>query len=181
MEIQNFINIFLDYIKPGYKVLDLGAGEGKFAQMFLDRGATVTAVDTKPAAFQNPALIVKKMKIEDFCASEEGEQYDLVFARNVIQFLDKSWVYDTLFPWIDEHLVKGGIFAVETFYQDPEPAFARQMLSLYTVMELSSFLVTETKLYAKELYVKQYDYVGLDMSGQMRKFFVSSLIVQKSN
>jgi len=181
MEIQNFTNTFLDGIEPGNKVLDLGAGEGKFAQMFLDCGATVTAVDMKPPAFQDPALIVKKIKIEDFCASEEGEQYDLVFARNVIQFLDKSWVYETLFSWIDKHLVKGGIIAIETFYQDPEPAFAHPMRSLWTLPELTSFLMNETQLYAKELYAKQFDHIGFDMSGQTRKFFVTSLIAQKIN
>jgi 2-polyprenyl-3-methyl-5-hydroxy-6-metoxy-1,4-benzoquinol methylase len=181
MEIHNFTNTFLDCIKPGNKVLDIGAGDGKFAQMFLDRGAIVTAADTKPPTFQDPALIVKKMKIEDFCANEDGEQYDLVFARNVIQFLDKSWVCETLFPWLDKHLAKDGIVAIETFYQDPEPAFTRRMPSLWTLAELTSFLMTETGLYAKEIYAKQFDHIGFDMNGLMRKFFVTSLITQKMN
>lgn len=179
MGIQNFINTFSDCINPGHKVLDFGAGEGEFYQMFLDRGAFVTAVDMRPPAFQEANLVVKKMKIEDFCASEEGGQYDLVFMRNVIQFLDKSWVYETFFPWIDKHLVKGGIVAIETFYQDSEPAFARLALSLWTLTELASFFMTETKIYTKELYAKQYDYLGFDMNGQTRKFFVTSLIIQK--
>ena len=98
MEIQNFTDIFLGCIKPGHKVLDLGAGEGNFSQMFLDRGAIVTAVDKRPPMFQDVNLTVKKMRIEDFCASADGEQYDLFFVRNVIQFLDKSWVYETLSP-----------------------------------------------------------------------------------
>jgi cyclopropane fatty-acyl-phospholipid synthase-like methyltransferase len=179
MEIQNFTNTFLDYIKPGQKVLDLGAGEGKFAQMFLDRGAIVTAVDKQPPAFQDPALIVKKIKIEDFCAVESDECYDFIFARNVIQFLDRSWIYEVLFPWIDQHLSDGGIVAIETFYQNPEPPFSRQMNSLWTLTELNSLLMTEVGPYAKEIYAKQFDHLGFDMSGQTRKFFITSLIAQK--
>lgn len=176
MNIRDFTNTFIDCIKPGCRVLDLGAGEGKFTQMFLERGAIVTAVDTQPPAFQDAKLTVKKMKIEDFCASKGNEHYDLAFARNVIQFLDKSWVYETLFPWIDKHLVKGGIVAIETFYQDPEPPFDHSMTSLYTLKELTSYFVTW-----KEIYAEEYSHLDFDMSGQTRKFFISSLIVQRIN
>jgi 2-polyprenyl-3-methyl-5-hydroxy-6-metoxy-1,4-benzoquinol methylase len=174
MELGNFINTFLNCIKPGDNVLDLGAGEGNFAQMFLDRGAIVTAVDKQPPAFQDANLTVKKIRIEDFCASADDGQYNLVFARNVIQFLDKSWVYETLFPWIDKHLAKDGIVAIETFYQNPEPAFDRPMHSLYMLNELTSYFMTW-----KDLHAEEYGHLGFDMSGQTRKFFISSLIVQK--
>jgi len=175
MDVKNFTNIFLACIKPGNKVLDLGAGEGKFTQMFFERGAIVTAVDMQPPTFHNVALIVKKMKIEDFCASEENEHYDLIFARNVIQFLDKLWVFETLFPWMNKHLAPGGIVAIETFYQEPEPPFGHNMISLYTLKELISNFMTW-----KEIDARENDYFGLDMSGQKRRFFVSSLIVQKT-
>ena len=85
------------------------------------------------------------------------------------------------FPWIDKHLAKGGIIGIETFYQEPEPAFVHPIPSLWTLNELTSFLMTETKLYAKELYARQYENIGFDMNGQTRKFFISSLIAQKIN
>ena len=176
MDSRNFTKTFLDYIKPGHKVLDFGAGEGNFTQMFLDRGAIVTAIDIRPPTFSDNKLIIKKMKIEDFCLGNNDEKYDFIFARNVIQFIDKNFVFETLFPWIEKNLVPQGIVAIETFYQDPEPPFNHPMVSLYALEELISYFMTW-----KEIDAKEYDHMGLDMSGQTRKFFVSSLIAQKTN
>jgi 2-polyprenyl-3-methyl-5-hydroxy-6-metoxy-1,4-benzoquinol methylase len=175
MNIQNFTNTFLSYIKPNNQVLDLGAGEGKFTQMFLNYGAIVTAVDMQPPVFHDNRLTVKKMEIKSFCASEKNKCYDLIFARNVIQFLDKNWVFETLIPWIEDHLAQRGIVAIKTFYQNPEPPFNRSINSLYTLKDLNLYFMAW-----KELYAKEYSCLGFDMSGQKRKFFVSSLIVQKN-
>jgi len=174
INIRSFTNAFLDRITPGHRVLDLGAGDGKFAHMFSECGAIVTVVDTQAPKFQDAKITVKKMKIEDFCAINGTGHYDLIFARNVIQFLDKNWVFETLFPWMDRHSTQQGIIAIETFYQDPKPPFKHFMRSLYTLQELTEYFIMW-----KELYTKEYSHNGLDISGQTRKFFVSSLIVQK--
>jgi cyclopropane fatty-acyl-phospholipid synthase-like methyltransferase len=176
MNIQGFLNIFLDHIKPGSKVLDLGSGDGEFAQMFLERGAIVTAVDTEPPKFQDDKLVVKEMKIEDFCASAENEKYDLIFLRNVIQFLDKSWVLETLFPWLGEHLAQDGLIAIKTFFQEPEPPLSHRTKSLYERRELLSCFMAWSELYSEE--VSRFDF---DMNGQSHKFFISGLIAKKSN
>ncbi len=174
MSNQDFTKRFLDYIKPGQHVLDLGAGEWKFAQMFVERGARVTAVDTRPSLLRNAMITRVTMNIEDFCSATHPDKYDLVFARNVLQFLDKYWVFETLLPWIEEHLAGQGIIGIETFYQDPEPPFDHSMRSLYALKELTTHFLLWAELYAKE-----YDHRGFDMSGQTRKFFVSDLIVKK--
>jgi 2-polyprenyl-3-methyl-5-hydroxy-6-metoxy-1,4-benzoquinol methylase len=171
---RNFTNTFLDCVKPGSKVLDLGAGEGIYTQMFLDQGASVTAVDTRPPAFDDAKLIVKKMTVEDFCRVEETGRYNLVFARNVIQFLDKNWVFENLFPWLEDHLEPDGVIAIETFYQDPEPPFDHPMSSLYRLDELNAYFISWQELRARE-----YEHVGFDLAGQTRKFFISSLIARK--
>ena len=67
MSNQDFTKIFLDAIQPGQQVLDLGAGEGRFAQMFLERGARVTAVDIHPPMFHDARMTSLRMNIEDFC------------------------------------------------------------------------------------------------------------------
>lgn len=152
----------------------MGAGEGKFAQMFVERGASVTAVDIKVPALPDTSITAKRMRIEGFVSTTGHDRYDLIFARNILQFLDKPWVFETLWPWVDEHVAEQGIIGIETFYQDPEPPFDHLMRSLYTMEELTTHYMTWTELYARE-----YSYLGLDMSGQTRKFFVSSLIVRK--
>ena len=84
-------------------------------------------------------------------------------------------MFETLFPWIDEHIVQQGIVAIETFYQNPNPPFKRPVNSLYTLKELNSYFMAW-----KELYAKEYDHHGLDMNGQTRKFFINDLIIQKN-
>ncbi len=170
----DFTNTFLDYLKPGHHVLDLGAGEGKFAQMFVERGASVTAVDIKLPALPDTSITTKRMRIEEFVGTSGVDHYNLIFTRNILQFLDKSWVFETLWPWMDEHVTEQGIIGIETFYQDPKPPFGHPVRSLYTLKELTAYFMTWTELYARE-----YSHLGLDMNGQTRKFFVSGLITKK--
>jgi len=176
MDIQGFFGICLDRVEPDCKVLDLGSGDGEFAQMFLERGAIVTAVDINPPKFKDSNLIIEKMKIEDFCASNKIDKYDLIFARNIIQFLDKSWVLETLFPWIENHLTPDGLVAIKTFFQESEPPLTNRTKSLYERKELLSCFMAWKELYSEE--VSRFDF---DMDGQAHKFFISSLIAQKSN
>lgn len=176
MRNHDFTNTFLSYIQPGQHVLDLGAGDGKFAQMFVERGGKVTAVDTHPININDAMIVSKQMTIEDFCVTESAEKYDLIFARNAIQFLDKNWALESLLLWMEEHISSNGIIAIETFYQEPEPPFDHPMRSLYTLKELTGYFMSWNELYAQE-----YSHVGLDMGGQTHKFFVSSLIVQKAS
>jgi 2-polyprenyl-3-methyl-5-hydroxy-6-metoxy-1,4-benzoquinol methylase len=175
MSNNDFIKTFIDHIQPGQYVLDLGAGDGMFARMFVERGAKVTAVDTRPMKLNDTMIVTKQMTIENFCATENVEKYDLMFARNAIQFLDKNLVFETLLPWMEEHISSNGIIAFETFYRDPEPPFDHPMRSLYTLKELTGHFMLWNELFARE-----YDHVGLDMSGNTRKFFAASLIVQKA-
>ena len=150
---KDFTSIFLNHIKPGHKVLDLGAGSGDFSQMFADKGAIVTAVDSKIPVDLGESIIPKKMKIEEFIAHENDERYDLIFLRNILQFLDKQWVFDVLLPWFQGHLNTGGIIGIETFYQEPEPAFDHPMRSLYSAPELSGHFLSW-----QEIHLQQYDH-----------------------
>lgn len=176
MSDQNFINAILDDIRPAQLVLDLGAGDGRFAEMFAERDAHVTAVDLHPPELQNPKITSTQTKIEDFCTEKNSQRYDLIFARNSIQFLDKPWVLEELFPWMEEHASRHGVIAIETFYQNPEPPFLRPLRSLYTLEELQRYFFSWGEIYAR-----QYRYAGLDLEGQHRTFFVSSMIIQRTH
>ena len=171
---QDFTKTFLNLLKSNHHVLDLGAGEGNFSRMFLERGAVVTAVDSRIPKQDEENFNAVRMKIEDFCNTPNTEKYDRFFLRNVIQFLDKSWVFEILFPWIENHSSNNAVIAIETFYQDPAPPFEHPMRSLYSLEVLTLHFMTWVEHFAR-----QYSHVGLDMGGQTRTFFVSSLIVQK--
>lgn len=171
---RDFNEIFLSYLKTGHKVLDLGAGAGDFSQAFADKGASVTAVDPRLREDLGESVIRKKMKVEEFIAQAQKDLYDLVFMRNILQFLDKQWVFDILLPWLQEHVNRDGVIGIETFYQEPEPAFDHPMDSLYSAQEL-----IEHFLAWQEIYLEQYGHIGHDMKGRLRHFFIVDLIVQK--
>jgi 2-polyprenyl-3-methyl-5-hydroxy-6-metoxy-1,4-benzoquinol methylase len=176
MNMKNFTDHVLDAIHPGDSVLDIGGGDGKFAKMFVERGARVTIVDPKATASTLEQSIVETKTIEAFCSEARSEKYDAIFLRHVIQFLDRTWVFETLFSWMREHLTAHGIIAVKTFYQNPEPPFRRPVTSTYTLTELQQQFPTWT-----ELVGRQYAHQGSDMHGQMRKFFTVDVIARAEN
>ena len=73
-------------IKEHMSVLDLGAGDGFFAKMFVNRGAEVTAVDRNSKYFEDMNELGIATKEGDICAFNEGK-YDLVFIANVLHDL----------------------------------------------------------------------------------------------
>lgn len=171
---REFIQVFLDQLQTRWRILDLGAGQGDFAHKFVERSATVTAVDVLLPKLSNPAITPKRMRVEEYIAATSSETFDAVFARNILQFLDRSWVFETLFPWIANHLTPHGLLAIETFYRDPEPPFPHPLRSFYTLAELTPHFISWNELLAT-----QSEHQGLDMAGQARKFFTTDMIVKK--
>lgn len=174
MDTQNFAEAFVSIIKPNDHILDIGGGQGDFAQKFIERGAHVTIVDPKTTLVSSDQITVYKMTIEAFCAEPHPEMYTAIFARNVIQFLDRAFVFEILLPWMKEHLDNHGLIAIKTFYQNPEPPFDRPVTSLYELTELSAHFIAWP-----ELLTQQYRHRGLDMSGQARQFYTTDIIVRK--
>lgn len=173
---QDFTAACLAKITPGMTVLDIGAGNGRFAQMFADRGAQVVAVDPEAPTGTPPGITFVKQKIEDFIARPGDDKYDFIFLRNIIQFLEKSWTLTALFPWLEEHTTANGLIAIETFYANPEPPFPRPLRSAYELKELTAHFSRWL-----EIYSAQYEHLGPDMSGHERRFFTTDLIIQKNN
>ncbi|MEK7584489.1 MAG: methyltransferase domain-containing protein [Patescibacteria group bacterium] len=175
MAIGEFTKVFLEQIRRGDTVLDLGTGSGEFSQMFADRGARVTAVDVRMPDDLDDAIVPKKMSVQDFIAETKDEQYDEIFLRNIIQFLDKQWVLDSLVPWLQDHVRAGGVVGIQTFYEEPRPPFDHPRKSLYSLEELAVAFPTWPELYREER-----EREGPDMEGNIRRFFIASLIVKKT-
>ncbi len=171
---RKFITEVLKFLKPEDTVLDLGAGLGKQAERFAETGALVTAVDKRT----NPKvknIIWHKIPVEDFISNENNKQkYQIIFSQNLLQFLNKEWVFSELLPWLNNHLEPGGIIAIKTFYQQSEPAFPEPLSSLYNADELQNFF-NDYKVILKN----QEEIIDSDMKGKIRKFFLTKLIVQK--
>jgi len=170
---QQFIQEVLKYVNNG-KVLDLGAGEGKQVEKFLEAGASVVAVDIKKPAKLNQKIIWKQLSVEEFILSlGSNDVYDVIFMQNVIQFLDKKLVLTILIPALQKHLSKNGIIAIRTFYKNPIPSFNKHTLSLYQ----NNVLLLAFKGW-KVLFARQFKYNGLGLDGVKRHFYLGDLIVK---
>lgn len=169
---EQFIATILDSIHTDSAVLDLGSGDGRFARMFSERGAHVTAVDREPMPEMKGVSFVHGL-IQDFIETN-SDQYDMIFMRNCIQFMKSSWVFSTLLPFTLSHTKPNGIVAVKTFYQEPDPPFERPLASLYTLSKLKNAFNDWTTVLEFEGQLTLNDRKGTE-----RLFSVVDLVVQR--
>lgn len=98
-------------LKPGFTVLDLGAGAGIVSQMnFKGRAGKVCGVDLDERVVSNPFL--DEGRVSD--AGEipyDDEQFDLVFSDNVLEHLDHP---ADVFREVARVLKPNGIFMFKT-------------------------------------------------------------------
>lgn len=136
-----FTNTFLGLIEPGTKLLDLGAGSGKYSNMAVKQGAIVTAVDHKAPKELGPGVTWHTAEIQDWIDGiSDTSQFDVVLMRNVLQFLERSYVERALIPKLKEITAPGGHLAIETFWREPDPAFKRPFTSLWSLNDLKALV-----------------------------------------
>ena len=101
----------LDHITHDHlKILDMGGGNGRFAQPLADRGHDLTIVDKSKLALENfKAQKNNRIKYicDDFmkCAVEDSS-FDLVIAIESVCYFDEM---EELFKKINQALVPGGL------------------------------------------------------------------------
>lgn len=117
----------LSLLSPHTRVLELGAGKCGFARAAEAYGAVVTAVDQHTP--MQPCTRFLHLTVEEWMHLQP-EQYDLICSFNLIQFLDKSWVLNTLLPHCITQLAPNGRLAIQTFTAPPIPPF--EIMSAYT-------------------------------------------------
>jgi len=86
-------------------MLDLGSGDGRYAKIAREKGIKVTTLDLKPSDGEDHI----QTDLENWLPME---QYDFILMRNVIQFLPREYVLNTLLPSVREH---GKIVYIRTF------------------------------------------------------------------
>jgi len=171
---KEFFDETLKFVKSGDSVLDLGAGNGSKTERFLEKRARVRAVEKKIVDSPNLRINWVEARIEDYAPHMlPRELYDMIFIANVIQFLDKQWVLETLFPTLQNHLLPQGVIAVETFFQHPKPSIGG-VEDLYSLKELLPLFDGWHILLSQ-----QFDADRLDLKGNMRHFYLTDLIVRK--
>ena len=172
---MRILDTFYSSLKPGWRVLDLGAGEGKQAKIITGLGATVVAVDIKSPKVNIPLVTWNTLSIEEWIKRPfDNNPFDAVLARNIFQFFEKEYLKGVLVPGLSERLKSEGLIAVETFYKEPDPPFERPFKSFWNETEIKE-IFQGWKIVASETE----DGPGLDLSGKMRDFFRTGFLAQK--
>lgn len=155
---NNFANAVHDFVKPGMRVLDMGAGVGAAAIRFRDQGAIVTAVDKR--SFNNSPEGIEWIfsSVEEFIKTCPADrEFELIFIQNLIHFLPKPFVFEELIPWACAHTAPGGMVGIRAFTASPVPSY-REPLTYYTPAELAEAfsgwekVVSETGEYEGPVY-----------------------------
>lgn len=104
-----WIERFAPRVRAGGTVLDVAAGGGRHARLFLARGHVVTAVDRDPTRLPpHPRLRVVAADLEDGSPWPlPGERFDAVVVTN--------YLWRPLLPAIVGAVAPGGVLLYETF------------------------------------------------------------------
>lgn len=102
---------FAHLVRPGGRVLDVAAGGGRHAALFLARGHAVTAVDRDVAGLAHlaghPGLEVLQQDLEDGGPWRPGTGWDAVVVTN--------YLHRPLLPALAAALAPGGLLLYETY------------------------------------------------------------------
>ena len=165
---------FIEQLSPNSTVVDLGSGAGMYSKKLLDLGHQVIAVD-KRIVLDVPGIDFRHQTIQDFITNLPPDfKADGWLLKNVIQFIDKEYILNTLIPILKARTSPNGVIAIETFFKDPEPAFDHPFASYYHLTDLTPLFSDWNTLYEK----KEMDEHS-DMNGTIRNFAITSLLVRK--
>lgn len=107
-----WVKRFASLVPPG-PVLDVAAGAGRHARLFLARGHPVTAVDRDVSRLNAPGATVLEFDLETGAAWPLGAQR---FAAVVVA----NYLHRPLLPAIVQAVAVGGLLIYETFAQGNE-------------------------------------------------------------
>jgi len=175
---KSFLETFYSLVHSGDAALDLGAGKGIHALAMTKKGAFVTALEKKIGEehIQSSSIQWHSDDIRDWVKkTTDTELYNIILAKNLLQFCAKEWVLSTLLPVLKRILKHGGVIGIETFGAPPEPPFAQSHHSYWSLKELESEFGEWEKIFL---------YTGAeqrkDMGGISRKFFITDIILRKA-
>jgi SAM-dependent methyltransferase len=102
----------LEYLKPGYVILDVGAGRGRVQEMsFKGLARQVFGIDPDPRVVENPLLDKGFQGLADHMPFFADNTFDLVFCDNVLEHVERPGLF---YSEIARVLKPGGYFISKT-------------------------------------------------------------------
>lgn len=171
----NFIDSFTEHVPEEGKILDVGAGDGRWSRHFRALGHEVVAIDRR----SRPDDLALEIDWLEASLSREfpdfpSGHFDAVFARNVLQFLEAERVLEEIVPEMLRILKPSGIIAIETFFAEPEPTF-EHLRSFHSADEMIKALPGLEILRQKQFHV-----TGESRRGGTHRFAVTQVIARKN-
>lgn len=126
-------SMILPTINQGDRVLDLGCGDGAYAQLFAERVGVrglVKGIDISAEQIRKAFSLCNSDNVE-FAVGDVGSEgkgvYNLVFSNMVICNIPKAGV-DSYFEGISRTLVKGGVLALTNVDESCQKNFSSRYL-----------------------------------------------------
>jgi len=85
---EQAIALFHQYVPPGSRVLDVGAGTGAFARRLADSGYRVTAIDENADEWVPEDIPFVKLNIDLGITNQVSQQFDAVCCLEVIEHVE---------------------------------------------------------------------------------------------
>ena len=168
-------------LKSGGTLLDLGCGNGKHVEPFVQEGYAATLVDKDPSVLEQARSLFPGVTGDSctFVSSPlegyviEGE-WDGIVAKNSLPFIHNVTVVRRTVQNSYQHLAVGGFLYFTVFGPDDEWAKTRtESMSFFTADEALAFLPVEP------YYMSEDRGYGAKMSGGIKKWHIVHLLYVK--
>ena len=162
---KQIIHDIMKRLNPS-SVLDLGCGNCKFSQRFIDRGVRVVGVDKEITAKTHKNFTFIKQDIINF---EFEPKYDLIIGTGILHFLKKEEAYE-LIKKMQQNTLLGGFHFLICMSNEEKP---RDNIHFYTNKEELS------KLYSGWEIIYNYDSLSKKHGNSMHQHKIIIFLAKK--
>lgn len=120
-------------VKPGQKVIDLGAGDGKIVINLAKQGIAAEGIEINPVLVKKAQLKIKQAGLEELAEVKKGNFWKLDYSDYDVIFLyGTTYIMERLEEKLMQEL-KPGAVVISNFFQFPnwEPESVKNEVRLY--------------------------------------------------
>ncbi|MCI9069238.1 class I SAM-dependent methyltransferase [uncultured Clostridium sp.] len=151
---NNLCNNFLNNIKKGGKILDLGCGSGRDSLEFIKRGYKITAVDgSKEIASRSSKIIGQPVIYSKFEDLKLEEKFDGIWACASLLHVNRKDIINVI-KNISLNLKEDGVFYMSFKYGEDEYIDENERyFNCYTEKTFKEMIERVKNLKIKEIYI----------------------------